>query len=63
VEGPKKVQTASGQLTGLDVVAAVSNHLPLPWSQYVRLLAVRNSEARRFYETEALRGDSRRRLF
>jgi predicted nuclease of restriction endonuclease-like (RecB) superfamily len=30
--------------------------LPLPWSQYIRLLAVRSPEARRFYETEALRG-------
>jgi predicted nuclease of restriction endonuclease-like (RecB) superfamily len=55
-EGPKKVQTASGQLASRDDVATVANHLPLPWSQYVRLLAVRNPEARRFYETEALRG-------
>jgi predicted nuclease of restriction endonuclease-like (RecB) superfamily len=29
---------------------------PLPWSHYVRLLAVKNETARRFYETEALRG-------
>ncbi|MEX0803367.1 MAG: PDDEXK nuclease domain-containing protein [Candidatus Binatia bacterium] len=29
---------------------------PLPWSHYVRLLAVKNVEARSFYETEALRG-------
>ena len=29
---------------------------PLPWSHYVRLLALRNQEARRFYEAEALRG-------
>ena len=29
---------------------------PLPWSHYVRLLAVKNAEARSFYETEALRG-------
>jgi predicted nuclease of restriction endonuclease-like (RecB) superfamily len=28
----------------------------LPWSHYVRLLAVRNPEGRRFYEAEALRG-------
>jgi len=53
-EGPKKVQTPSGQSARRDDVAAVANHLPLPWSQYVRLLAVRNPEARRFYETEAL---------
>ncbi len=55
-ERPKKVQTPSGQLARHDDVAEVANHLPLPWSQYVRLLAVRNPEARRFYETEALRG-------
>ena len=28
---------------------------PLPWSAYVRLLAVKNENARVFYETEALR--------
>ncbi len=29
---------------------------PLPWSHYVRLLAVKDGTARTFYETEALRG-------
>ena len=29
---------------------------PLPWSAYVRLLSVKNPQARAFYETEALRG-------
>jgi predicted nuclease of restriction endonuclease-like (RecB) superfamily len=29
---------------------------PLPWSHYVRLMAVDNPHARSFYETEALRG-------
>jgi len=29
---------------------------PLPWSHYVRLLAVKNAAARAFYEMEALRG-------
>ena len=29
---------------------------PLPWSHYVKLLAVKNESARSFYETEALRG-------
>jgi predicted nuclease of restriction endonuclease-like (RecB) superfamily len=28
----------------------------LPWSAYVRLLSVKNAQARAFYETEALRG-------
>ena len=29
---------------------------PLPWSAYVRLLPVKNPEARKFYEAEAMRG-------
>jgi predicted nuclease of restriction endonuclease-like (RecB) superfamily len=29
---------------------------PLPWSHYVRLIAVKSEEARAFYEVEALRG-------
>jgi predicted nuclease of restriction endonuclease-like (RecB) superfamily len=29
---------------------------PLPWSHYVHLLSVENPNARKFYETEALRG-------
>jgi predicted nuclease of restriction endonuclease-like (RecB) superfamily len=28
----------------------------LPWSAYVRLLSVKDEQARKFYETEALRG-------
>jgi predicted nuclease of restriction endonuclease-like (RecB) superfamily len=35
---------------------ALPNRFPLPWSHYVKLLSVPNTEARRFYETEALRG-------
>ena len=35
-----------------DLLAA----FPLPWSAYVRLLSVRDENAREFYETEALRG-------
>jgi predicted nuclease of restriction endonuclease-like (RecB) superfamily len=37
-----------------DATAAVVA-FPLPWSTYVRLLAVRRADARAFYETEALR--------
>ncbi|MBI4917268.1 MAG: DUF1016 domain-containing protein [Acidobacteria bacterium] len=37
-------------------IAALAARFPLPWSHYVRLLAVRNPSAREFYETEALRG-------
>lgn len=61
-------QTLSGELaaTQSDLVPMVSTdtygvaHLaskfPLPWSAYVRLLSVKSSTARSFYETEALRG-------
>ena len=33
-----------------------SARFPLPWSAYVRLLSVTSEQARKFYETEALRG-------
>lgn len=38
----------------LDLVTLAAR-FPLPWSAYVRLLAVKNEVARAFYETEALR--------
>ena len=50
---PRKPQTASGVFPELPVLAQA---FPLPWSAYVRLLSVKNSQARAFYETEALRG-------
>ena len=50
------VQTPSGQSGAAAGLANVAAHFKLPWSHYVRLLAVRNLEARQFYETEALRG-------
>jgi predicted nuclease of restriction endonuclease-like (RecB) superfamily len=34
----------------------IQPRFPLPWSHYVRLLAVKNAHARAFYETETLRG-------
>jgi predicted nuclease of restriction endonuclease-like (RecB) superfamily len=43
-----KGQTVSDQLH--------AHPFSLPWSHYVRLLSVRNVEARAFYEAEALRG-------
>ena len=36
-------------------VQDLASPFPLPWSAYVRLLSVKNSDARTFYETEALR--------
>ncbi|WP_017364636.1 PDDEXK nuclease domain-containing protein [Methylococcus capsulatus] len=44
---------ASGE--SLDL-SALAQDFPLPWSAYVRLLSVKNPQARAFYETEALRG-------
>ena len=50
---PERIlQTVSGE-SSLDSLAS---HFPLPWSAYVRLLSVKNTRAREFYETEALRG-------
>ncbi len=37
-------------------LAALAKAFPLPWSAYVRLLSVKNEQARHFYETETLRG-------
>lgn len=34
----------------------ISKCFPLPWSHYVRLISLKNPEARSFYEKEALRG-------
>jgi hypothetical protein len=58
---PEKGQTLSGLLrtSALEKGQTSSGRFiafPLPWSHYVRLLAVKNEEARRFYEREALRG-------
>lgn len=46
-------QSPSALATDLPVLAQA---FPLPWSAYVRLLSVKNPQARAFYETEALRG-------
>ncbi len=46
------LQTVSAEFS----LAQVAARYPLPWSAYVRLLAVKGDHARRFYETEALRG-------
>ena len=47
-----KVQTASAESS----LNRLTSHFPLPWSAYVRLLSVKSSHARKFYEMEALRG-------
>ena len=58
-------QTASGELASSTKpesltrqpfdLAALAQAFPLPWSAYVRLLSVKNPQARAFYETETLR--------
>jgi hypothetical protein len=48
-------QTLSAQFSGISS-DAVLHRFPLPWSHYARLLAVKNADARAFYEHEALRG-------
>lgn len=56
---PETFQTPSGKSEtpsaefGFERLATA---FPLPWSAYVRLLSVKNENARQFYETEALRG-------
>ena len=52
-ESPHILQTLSAKSFDLPSLA---RHFPLPWSAYVRLLSVKNEQARAFYETEALRG-------
>ena len=49
------VQTVSAQLLST-LAKKCAARFPLPWSHYVRLLAVRSAHARAFYESEALRG-------
>lgn len=52
LEDGKYPQTASAEFS----LTGIASHFPLPWSAYVRLLSVRNTHAREFYEAEALRG-------
>ena len=56
--GLQNFQTLSGtsELQSIQKVQSVASRFPLPWSAYVRLLSVKNENARRFYETEALCG-------
>ncbi|AVT11451.1 MULTISPECIES: PDDEXK nuclease domain-containing protein [Paracidovorax] len=61
---PNIRQTLSGELAASPTpgtprqsidLAALAQAFPLPWSAYVRLLSVKNPQARAFYETETLR--------
>lgn len=53
-ESSKQLVSNDFNLLSTDIAASASA-FPLPWSAYVRLLSVKNSDARTFYETEALR--------
>ena len=58
-QGPLKsseiVQTSSAE-SSFKRLKQLVRYFPLPWSHYVRLMGISSGEARRFYETEALRG-------
>ncbi len=50
-------ETATGESSAESLsLTAIAQCFPLPWSAYVRLLAVKSGPARAFYEAEALRG-------
>jgi predicted nuclease of restriction endonuclease-like (RecB) superfamily len=51
---PENLQTVSGKSSRPEINAFP--RFPLPWSHYVRLLSVKDAQARTFYEAEALRG-------
>lgn len=53
---PEKGQAFSIQETSPEIFQTVSGKFPLPWSHYVKLLTVKSSEARAFYEAESLHG-------
>jgi hypothetical protein len=57
VSSTEILQTLSGESThpSLGLIQQLARRFPLPWSHYVRLMVLSSEEARRFYETEALR--------
>jgi hypothetical protein len=48
-------QIGSAKSSGTAATPRDRSAFPPPWSHYVRLMSVKNPEARRFYEAEALR--------
>lgn len=52
VNGNEILQTVSAELS----LSELAGKFPLPWSAYVRLLSVKNENAKRFYEAEAVQG-------
>ena len=49
-------QHFSGTASGILPAPLESRSFPLPWSHYVRLISLKNPDARNFYQVEALRG-------
>lgn len=49
------VSEISGNESTVPRLERIAARFPLPWSHYVRLLALRSEDARKFYEKEALR--------
>jgi predicted nuclease of restriction endonuclease-like (RecB) superfamily len=52
----KRDESILQPMTAESALSSIAASFPLPWSAYVRLLSVKNENARRFYEAEALRG-------
>ena len=50
-----KSQTVS-DLSNVEILQKISSKFPLSWSHYVSLLSVKKEFARKFYESESLRG-------
>lgn len=55
LSGKSRTRNISQTLSAQSSLIELSNRFPLPWSQYVRLLSVKDELARKFYESEALR--------
>ena len=51
---PGKVQTVSA--LSPEALPGLAAQFPLPWSHYVKLMAIKSLEARAFYEAEDIRG-------
>ncbi|OGV69245.1 MAG: hypothetical protein A2283_03525, partial [Lentisphaerae bacterium RIFOXYA12_FULL_48_11] len=56
LQTPSAVSGNPSTLSAKSDLRTIASHFPLPWSAYVRLLSVKDENARRFYEEEALRG-------
>ncbi len=49
------IEATAKQYKNESLLVELANYFKLPWSAYVRMLSVKDDEAREFYETEALR--------